>query len=242
MDKRRTENPFRNTLVANELLEKKNNVKQDINGCLSNIINYVYKVFEQNGYNIIALENLENSNFEKRQVLPTIKSLLKYHKLENQNINDIKASDKIKEYIENGYYEFITNENNEIVDAKYTAKGDIKVKNANFFNLMMKSLNFASIKDEFVLLSNNGKTQIALVPSEYTSQMDSIDHCIYMTENDKGKIVKVDKRKVRTKQERHINGLNADFNAANNIKHIVTNEKWRKVFCTPKKQNIILQH
>lgn len=235
MDKRRSENPFRNTLVANELLAKMNNVQQDINGCLGNIINYAYKVFEQNGYNIIALENLENSNFEKKQVLPTIKSLLKYHKLENQNITDIKASDKIKEYIENGYYTFIANENNVIVDAKYTAKGDIKVKNANFFNLMMKILHFASIKDEFVLLSNNGKSQIALVPSEYTSQMDSIDHCIYMTENDKGKIVKVDKRKVRTKQERHINGLNADFNAANNIKYIISNEKWRKVFCTPKK-------
>ena len=78
---------------------------------------------------------------------------MKYHKLENQNINDIKASDKIKEYIENGYYSFTTNENNEIVDAKYTAKGDIKVKNAKFFNLMMKILHFASIKDEFVLLS-----------------------------------------------------------------------------------------
>jgi hypothetical protein len=130
----------------------------------------------------------------------------------------------------------ITNENNEIIDAKYTENGDIRVKNARFFNLMMKSLHFASIKDEFVLLSNNGKSQIALVPAEYTSQMDSIDHCIYMTKNDKGKLVKVDKRKVRTKQERHINGLNADFNAACNIKYIVTNEDWRKVFCiTPKK-------
>ena len=235
MDKRRYEYPFRNTPVANELLEKMNNVQQDINGCLKNIINYAYKVFEQNGYNIVALENLENSNFEKRNVLPTIKSLLKYHKLENQNITDIKTSEKIKEYIENGYYELITNENNEIIDAKYTAKGDIKVKNARFFNLMMKTLHFASIKDEFVLLSNNGKSQIALVPSEYTSQMDSIDHCIYMTENDKGKLVKVDKRKVRTKQERHINGLNADFNAANNIKYIVEDEKWRKVFCAPQK-------
>lgn len=233
MDKRRFENPFRNTLVANELLAKMSKVQQDINGCMSNIINYVYKVFEQNGYNIIALENLENSNFEKRRVLPTIKTIKSI--LKNQNINDIKASDKIKEYIENGYYEFITNESNEIVDAKYTAKGDIKDKNAKFFNLMMKTLHFASIKDEFVLLSNNGKSQIALVPPEYTSQMDSTDHCIYMTENDKGKIVKVDKRKVRTKQERHINGLNADFNAANNIKYIVSNEKWRKVFCTPKK-------
>jgi hypothetical protein len=235
MDKRRFENPFINTLVANELLEKMNNVQQDINGCLKNIINYIYKVFEQNGYNITGLENLENSNFEKRQVLPSIKSILKYHKLENQNINDIKTSDKIKEYIENGYYEFTTNENNEIVDAKYTAKGEIKVKNANFINLMMKALHFASIKDEFVLLSNNGKNQIALVPSEYTSQMDSIDHCIYMTVNNKGKVVKVDKRKVRTKQERHINGLNADFNAANNIKYMVSNEKWRNAFCTQKK-------
>ena len=56
MDKRRFENPFRNTLVANELLAKMSKVQQDINGCMSNIINYVYKVFEQNGYNIIALE------------------------------------------------------------------------------------------------------------------------------------------------------------------------------------------
>jgi hypothetical protein len=235
MDKRRFEYPFRNTTVANELLEKMNNVQQDINGCMDNIKIYVHKVFGQNGYNIIALENLENSNFEKRIELPSIKSLLGYHKLKNQNINDIKASDKIKEYIENGYYELITNENNEIIDAKYTTKGDIKVKSAEFFNLMMKTLHFASIKDKFVSLSNNGKIQIALVPSEYTSQMDSIDHCIYMTENNKGKLVKVDKRKVRTKQERHINGLNADFNAANNIKYIVENEKWRKVFCTPQK-------
>ena len=91
-------------------------------------------MFEQNGYNIVALENLENSNFEKRNVLPTIKSLLKYHKLENQNITDIKASDKIKEYIENGYYELITNENNEIIDAKYTENGDIKVKKRKIFS------------------------------------------------------------------------------------------------------------
>ena len=103
MDKRRFENPFRNTLVANELLAKMNNVQQDINGCLKNIINYVYKVFEQNGYDTTGLENLENSNFEKRTELPRIKSLLGYHKLKNQNINDIKVSDKIKEYIENGY-------------------------------------------------------------------------------------------------------------------------------------------
>lgn len=236
MDKRRFENPFINTPVANELSEKMNNVKQDINGCMKNIIVYVYKVLEQNGYNIIALENLENSNFEKRRGLPTIKSLLKHHKFENKNINDIKNSDKYKEFIEPGYFELITNENNEIIDAKYTQKGDIKIKNADFINIMIKALHFASIKDEFILMSHNGKSQIALVPAEYTSHMDSIDHCIYMTKNDKGKLVKVDKRKVRTKQERHINGLNADFNAACNIKYIVTNEDWRKVFCiTPKK-------
>lgn len=235
MDKRRFENPFRNTPVANELLSKLNNVQQDINGCLKNIINYIYKIFEQNGYTVVALENLENSNFEKKQVLPTIKSLLRYHKLEKQNVNDIKVSDKVKEYIENEYYELMTNENDEIIDAKYTEKGVMKVKNANFFNLMMKSLHFASVKDEFILLSNNGKTQIALVPSEFTSQMDSTDHCLYMKKNDKGKLVKADKKEVRTKQERHINGLNADFNAANNIKYIVENEVWRNIFCTSKK-------
>jgi hypothetical protein len=227
MDKRRLEFPFRNTQIANGLLEKLSNVQQDINGCLKNIINYAYKVFEQNGFGVIALENLENSNFEKTQVLPTIKSLLKYHKLENQNINNINASDKVKEYIEKEYYELTTNENNEIVDAKYTKKGIIKVKKANFFNLMMKSLHFASNKDEFILLSNNGKTQIALVPSEYTSQMDSIEHCLYVDKNGK----KVDKKKVRQQQETHINGLNADFNAANNIKYIIENENLRKLFC-----------
>ena len=227
MDKRRLEFPFRNTQIANGFLEKLSNVQQDINGCLKNIINYAYKVFEQNGFGVIALENLENSNFEKTQVLPTIKSLLEYHKLENQNINNINASDKVKEYIEKEYYELTTNENNEIVDAKYTKKGIIKVKKANFFNLMMKSLHFASNKDEFILLSNNGKTQIALVPSEYTSQMDSIEHCLYVDKNGK----KVDKKKVRQKQETHINGLNADFNAANNIKYIIENENLRKLFC-----------
>ena len=236
MDKRRLEYPFRNTPVANELLAKLNNVQQDINGCLKNIINYAYKVFELNGYNVVALENLENANFEKKQIIPTIKSLLKYHKLEMQNINDIKVNDTIKKYIENDYYQLITNENNQIVNANFSSKGINKLKYANFFNLLMKSLHFASIKDEFILLSNNGNTNIALVPHEYTSQMDSIDHCIYMVQNDKGNLVKAHKTKVRTKQEKHINGLNADFNAATNIKYIVENEKWRNIFCKlPKK-------
>lgn len=236
MDKRRFEHPFINTDVANELLEKLNNVKQDIKGCMKNIIIYTYKLFEKNGYSIIALENLINSNFEKTHFLPKINNLLDYHKLKNQNINDIKVNDRINGFIEKGYFEFITDENDKIIDAKYSPKGIIKIKKENFYNLMFKTLNFASIKDEFISLSNNGKSQIALVPSEYTSQMDSIDHCIYMIKNKEGKIVKVDKRKIRPSQEKHINGLNADYNAANNIKYIVKNEKWRNIFCVYNKK------
>ena len=29
--------------------------------------------------------------------------------------------------------------------------------------------------------------------------------------------------------------MNADFNAAQNIKYVVENEKWRKIFCVSKK-------
>lgn len=50
--------------------------------------------------------------------------------------------------------------------------------------------------------------------------MDSIDNSVYMVINDKGKLVKTNKSKVRSKQEKHINGLNDDFNADRNIKFI----------------------
>ena len=235
MDKRRMEFPFRNTDIAEELYVKMNNISQDIEGCRKNIVYYAYHVFTQNNFDTMAFENLDNSNFEKTQVLPTINSLLKYHKTSGKTIEEAKQNEKICNLIENEYYDFILNDNNEIIDAIYSQKGLYRLNKSLFINQAIKTLHFASIKNDAILLSNNGKIAIALVPSEYTSQMDSQKHVIYCVKNDKDKLVKASKNRVRKNQETYINGLNADFNAANNIKYIIENPEWRSIFCiTPK--------
>jgi hypothetical protein len=235
MDQRRMEFPFRNTEIAVEILNKMNNILQDIEGCRKNIVSYAYKIFEQNGYDTIVLENLDNSNFDKIQVLPTTVSLLKYHKIQGKTIKEAKENKNIGNLIDGENYNFILDENNRINDAVFSEKGLYKVKKALFINQAIKTLHFSSIKDDFILLSNNGQASVVLVPAEYTSQMDSQKHVIYYKKNEKGKLVKASKKSVRQKQETYINGLNADVNAANNIKYIVENEQWRNIFCVKPK-------
>lgn len=235
MDQRRMEFPFKNTEVAFEILSKMNKISQDIEGCRKNIVSYAYKVFEQNGYDTVVLENLDNSNFDKIQVLPTTVSLLKYHKIQGKTIEEAKENKNIGSLINGENYNFILDDNDRINDVNFSEKGLYKVKKALFINQAIKTLHFASIKDDFILLSNNGQMSSVLVPAEYTSQMDSQKHVIYYKKNEKGKLVKASKKSVRQKQETYINGLNADVNAANNIKYIVENEKWRNIFCVKPK-------
>lgn len=238
MDKRRFEFPFDKTYCAIQIKSKLDNVLQDIEGCRKNIITYVYKIFETNGYDTIGLENLDNSNFEYHKPLCSIKSLLNYHKLLNKTIEQAKENNSVADLIEKDYYIFTFDENENIIDAKFSDKGNYKNNKSWFINQLAKVLHFASIKDYFITLSNYGKTQIILVPSEFTSQMNSITHKLPMVVNNKGKLVKPSKNRVRKTQEKHYNGLNADINATLNIKYIVNNENWRNVLCkTPNKKD-----
>ena len=235
MDERREKYPFRNTSEAINIINNLKKIQNTIDGCRKNIVIYAYKVFEQNNFDTIALENLENSNFEKIQVLPSIKSLLNYHSILNKTIDEAKTHKQIGNLISKDYYNFILDDNNKIIDASFSNKGLYRLKKSAFFNQAIKTIHFASIKNEFILLSNNGNMATVLVPHEYTSQMDSEKHVIYVTKNNNGKLVKVNKNRVRKTQESYINGLNADFNAANNIKYIIENENWRNIFCSQPK-------
>lgn len=229
MDQRRSLYPFINTEIAQNIITKMNNVQQDINGCLKNIFKYTYTVFENNNYDTIVLENLENANFEKHNPLPNITSLLKYHKVQGLTIQEAEQHEKVGNLIQNDNYIFQLNEDNKIINADYSQKAYYKVCKALFFNQAIKTLHFASVKDEMIKLSNNNKVSVAIIPPEYTSQIDSNTHKLYFINKD-GKLLKADKKTVRKTQEKHINGLNADFNAASNIKYVVQNETWRNLF------------
>ena len=230
MDKRRFESPFRNTPEAISILEKMDNIRQTIEGCRKNIVQYAYKIFLDNSFDTIALEYLDNSNFEKIKPLPSIASLLNYHKVSGKTIQEAQKMKSIGHYIENNYYELITDENGLIIDANFTEKALSRINKSTFYNLAPKALHFSSIKDDFIQLSNNSNLLVALVPAEYTSQMDSLTHNIYGVYKN-GKLVKADKRRVRKNQENHINGLNADINAANNIAFLVQDDFRRNIFC-----------
>lgn len=240
MDKRRFEFPFINTDTAKEILQKMKNISQDIDGCKKNIMKYAYNILENQGFDTIVFENLENSNFEKIQPLPTINSILKFHKIKGKTIDEAIKNEKIGNLIQNNYYEFELDDNNRIINAFYSEKGSYRLKKALFMNQIIKTFHFASIKDEGILLSNNNKCSTVLVPAEYSSQMDSTKNVIYGVKKN-GKLVKADKRRVRAQQEKHINKLNADFNAAKNLKYIVENETWRNVFCA-KPKNYVKKH
>lgn len=220
--------PFKDTETYKEISKKTLNISENIIGCRNNIIQYAYKIFEANGFDMISLENLTNSNFKKEQNMPTIKSLLSYHHVLGKTNEEIEKLD-VYSVIKKGYYIF-EYEDGKVVNAKYSVTGEMNKIKTTMFNMMIKSIHFAEIKDYFITLANNGGVGVSLVPSYYTSQMDSIDHKVFGVLSKKGKWSLADKRKVRKNQETHINGLNADHNAANNIAFILSDEKWRNKF------------
>lgn len=226
------ENPFSNTVCGKELLGKVNRIAKKIIGCRNNIIQYAYSTFEKNGYDMISLEKLTSSQFEKVRSLPSISSLLKYHKV--MGCTDAEVSEKeIYSVVKKGYYDF-TYDGDKISGAELSEHGQLAKIKDDFFNLMIKSIHFAEIKDYFVTLSNNGGVGVSLVPSSFTSQMDSLEHKIYCEKDNKtGKLKLLNKKKIRRTQESHINGLNADYNAARNIAYLMSNDKLRGMFMKP---------
>lgn len=223
------EHPFSNTDKGVEILHKLDNISIKILGCRNNIIQYAYNLFEINGYDMIALEKLTNSQFEKVKTFPTVNSLLKYHKILGCTQEKMEQKD-IYSVIKKGYYDIIFNDD-VVSDAKLSTKGELSKFKDDFFNLMIKSIHFADIKDYFITLSNNGTVGVSLVPSFFTSQMDSIDHKIYFVQDNKsGKMILANKHKVRNSQEKHINELNADYNAAKNIAYIMEDATCRNMF------------
>lgn len=224
MDKRRFDNPFRNTEVANELLGKISNVLEDIKGCMANIITYAFKVLQKNGYNTIGLEYLDSSQFENMRTL-TPTSILKYHKMEGKSADAVESWIK-ENKIPSNRYDFIY-EDNHLTDVLLNSNGIAYQKKNLFMNLVIKAISFADIKNKFVQLSNNTNVSILFAPAAFTSQMDSNRHVIYTVKNNKGKLALVDKKRVRPNQEKHINGLHSGYNAACNVKFICDNEFFR---------------
>lgn len=223
------EHPFADTERAKEIIAKLNRISKTIIACRNNIIQYAYRVFRDNGYTMVSLENLTSSQFEKVRSLPSIKSLLNFHKLLGCTEDEMKQKG-VYDVIKKGYYD-ICFEDGKIIDAKLSDKGKLVKMKDDLFNVMIKVVHFAGIKDYFITLSNNGSVGVSLVPSYFTSQMDSTDHKIYCKiDEDENKLKLIDKRLVRKSQENHINGLNADFNAARNIGYITSNEDFRNMF------------
>lgn len=223
MDSRRFENPFVNTKTAQDILSKLVKIENRLIGCRNNIVNYAFNVFKNNGFDTISLEYIDSSQFEKRRIL-TPKSMLKYHDFEGKTYAEI-LDKKIP--FNNDNYIFDFDEKGKVANIEFSLLGKREVVKTNFFNLIIKAIHFADIKDKFIQLSNNSQINVVLVPSAFSSQMDSIEHKLYVDES--GKLV--DKKKVRTQQEKHINGLNADYNAACNIAYIAKRTDFLEKVC-----------
>jgi hypothetical protein len=235
MDLRRKENPFVLTNEAMELLGKMESVSQDIIGCRDNIIAYAYNVFRKNGYDTVGLENLESSQFERFSSVISPKSLLNYHHLKGKHI-DFIDSDECSVKVNKDLYNFTLEDDGTISDITLSDKGKYRSDLSMFYNQIIKTIHFADIKDKFIQLGNNGNVQTVLVPSYFTSQMNSKTHKIYVVNVKNEKTGKIEpklanKNMVRLGQEHHINGLNADVNASMNIAYIAENEKMRKTMC-----------
>jgi len=236
MDKRRWENPFIQTREAQELIAKMDNAVAGIIGCRDNIITYAYKVFGDNNYDTVGLENLTTSQFDNYSTVKSPKSLLSYYGLLGQQVDSDKYNAVMTESNKD-WYDFKTDGDGNITDITLTAAGEAQKAKSLFNNKVLKNIHFADVKDKFIQLGNNGSIQTVLVPPSYTSQMDSKTHTIYVKETvdpknkNKKKLKLVDKKLVRHGQEYHKNGLNADINAALNIAYIVENQEMREVMC-----------
>jgi len=232
MDKRRFDKSlmFRYTQRGRQLYEERIECGRKITEIRDNIITYARNVFVLNGYDTIALEYLTNATIQKPTRPTSPKSLLDYFKLKGKPVVEAEKNERITK--NRKYYNLIPDENDNVINIEYTEEGKVAIKKSIARDHIMKAVHFAEVKDKFIQLSNNGKTQVALVPSNYTSQMNSETHTVYLMKNPKTKkLVIMDKDKVRPIQEKYkLNGLNADFNSARNIAYIVENEILRNSF------------
>ena len=229
MDKRRFENPFGETEEGKEMNIKMFGISRKIVANRDNVLNYAYKVFEENGYDGFVLEDLTSSTFGNyKPSFPSAKSILDYHHLRDMPFEAAKENDVYQKFSDK--YDFILDENNVIKDASLSENGLTDVKKGRAKDTVIKAVHFAEVKNVMTMLSNKGKIPVVWAPSYYSSQMDSVTHKVYTTYNKKGKEVIAPKNLVRPRQEMHINGINCDVNAAKNLKYIYENEEWRDLF------------
>lgn len=221
-------NPFRNTPEGIRIIGQMRSIQSKLLSNRNNIICYAYKVLQNNGFKYLSLECLESSQMERSQKIPTPQSML-------DNANEGKTAlrglslaeiEKDARYIKfKDYYDFHFTDG-KVSDCFYNPKGWRICRRSHLNNIILKAIHFADFKDKFLQLSNNGKIQITLNNSAYTSQLDSASNSIYIVEykdeNGKSKTRIATKQEVRPNQEYHINGLNADFNAACNIRNRIT--------------------
>lgn len=250
--------PFSTTEKGKEMLQKKQNIRKSIISCRNNIIRYAYSILAKNGYGCIALENLTKAGLEKGSKPVAYPETLLYSKgflgmTEEEIQKDQYLKKLYKPEAEVSLYEFIKDDKGRIENILFTKEGKQRKEKSDFNNFALKMVHFASVKDYFVTLQNKGTIAVALVPAEYSSQIDSKEHILYVEEKKKnGKIVPVKKELVRPNQEDYfINGLNADINAANNIRYYVlsdskfgkfvqcTDAEFNKPSCSPTKGDIV---
>ena len=242
-DPRRKEEGFHTTCRGISLRSDIDLLSKKILACRDSIAEYCYYVLGLNGFDGIALENLESSSFMDVKIsYPTCKSMLEHYKLKGKTVDEAENDENVGKFVKQGHYDMIT-VYGKIVDMKYSEKA-VKLHRKNLlYDTVIKSTHFADVKDKFIELSNNGNVSVVIVPPYFSSQMDSVTHKVFTEEivvyrKDKNgknrknrKTVLVDKRKVRKTQESHINGLNADYNAALNLKYIADNVDWRSTLC-----------
>lgn len=220
--------PFFKTDKAKELLEKRRNILDKIKGTRDSIVEYAYNILYDNGVQLLSLEKLETSQFEKYCIGATTTSLLKKHKMLGMTIeqaNSVAAYSSHK-----NYYQLIFDDSQKISDIIYTDLGNYEYDKALFYNSLIKSIGFASIKDNMAQLASTRKMKVAYAPAMYSSQMDSNKHIVYTKLDKTGNEVISSKKDVRITQECHINGMNADINSAKNLEYMVKNEKFRNLF------------
>lgn len=235
MDKRRFDDQYKfvNTPEGSKLMNELNLFRHKVVGCRNNIVRYVYRLFKNNGIDGISVEELTSSTFgsKNRNAFPSPKSILKYHHLEGMTAEEADNVEAYTKFKENYVLQY--DENGRICNAEYSKKGELAQKMHRSWGYIMKAVHFAEVKNEFVKMSNHRNVKISYVNPAYTSQIDSKRHCIYAvkvkTKNGKTAYAIADGKRVRPKQETHINGMNGDTNSAINIDYITSNEDWRKV-------------
>ena len=220
------EHPFSGTICGQELLAKMNKINKKVESCMKNIMYYVYTICRKNGYGHIALENIDKSTIsnDRKFKIPSVKSLLGSYGFFGLSEEEVIAHKKYY-LIAKGFFELEYNVDGFVCGAKMTEKGKIVKDNNDFHNVVMTTLHFASIKNYFVTLQNNGDVSVGFVMPGFTSMMNSDTHTLYV---DKDKNV-IRKSELRPSQEYHKNGKLCDVNAANNILHF-TSANWAKMF------------